>query len=95
MGTDHATVSDPLLNLAAVYVARRRFPEAAQFYGRGMAILERVMGSDNARLAGRLEIYAALLRKSENYAEAEKVQVRATGIRVKTALRAEEDSETR
>ena len=82
-------MSDPLLNLAAVCVARRRFPEAAQFYGRGLAILERVMGADDIRLAGKLETYAALLRKSENYAEAEKIQVRATGIRVKTALRAE------
>jgi hypothetical protein len=50
---------------------------------------EQNLGADNPKLVKWLENYAVVLRKIENYAEAEAVEVHATRIRVKMALRAE------
>jgi tetratricopeptide (TPR) repeat protein len=85
-------LADPLMNLAILYTAERRFAESAPLYLRALPLRERVLGADHSKLAEALENYAVVMRKLEEYAEAEKAQVRATRIRVRTALRAESES---
>ncbi len=90
---DDPALADPLLNLAALYIAERRFAETAPLYKRAIALREKAFGPDHPQLAKTLANYAAVLRKIEDYAEAEKVQVRATGIRVRMALHAADASQ--
>ncbi|HXI42321.1 MAG TPA: tetratricopeptide repeat protein, partial [Bryobacteraceae bacterium] len=78
-----------LLNLAAVYMAQRRFTDTARLYQRALPLRERAVGSEHLKLAEALEHYAGVLRKLEEYAEAEKAEVRATGIRVRKAVQAD------
>jgi len=72
-----------------LYVAERRYSEAVRLYRRALPMRDRTLGGDNPKFAESLENYATALRETEDYAEAEKVEVRATRIRVRTALRAE------
>jgi hypothetical protein len=44
------------------------------------------MGPQNQELIPKLEAYAQTLRKLDDYAEAEKAETRALGIRVRNAL---------
>ena len=91
-GRDNPTLADPLLNLATLYTAERRFAESAPLYLRAVPLRERALGADHPKLAEALENYAMVMRKLQEYAEAEKAQVRATGIRVRMALRAESEA---
>jgi hypothetical protein len=50
---------------------------------------ERALGPFHPKLAEAIEGYVMVLRKLEDFAEAERLQARATGIRVRTALRAD------
>jgi len=89
VGPESPSLAEALLNLAAVYMAQRRFVDTARLYQRALPLRERALGAEHPKLAETLEHYAGVLRKLEEYAEAEKVQVRATGIRVRKAVRAE------
>jgi hypothetical protein len=72
-----------------VYLAQRRFADTARLYHRALPLRERALGAEHLKLAETLEHYAGVLRKLQEYAEAEKVEIRATGIRVRKAVRAE------
>jgi tetratricopeptide (TPR) repeat protein len=87
LGPEAPSLSDPLLNLATLYVSEKRYSEAVELYRRAMPLRERMWGADHPKLAEPLENYALALRKIEEYAEAEKIEVRATRIRVRMALR--------
>jgi hypothetical protein len=56
-------------------------------YRRALTILEQAWGPEDPQLLAILESYEALLRKRQEYAEAESVEVRSTKIRVAQALR--------
>ena len=48
---------------------------------------ESALGPENASLVPLLRAYATLLRKTQEYALAEKAEVRAMGIQVRNTLR--------
>ncbi|MDQ2948565.1 MAG: tetratricopeptide repeat protein, partial [Acidobacteriota bacterium] len=76
-------------NFAELYRLEKRYDEAATMYRQGIAILERAWGDKDPRLAGLLDRFAGVLRSQEQYADAAKLETRATTIRVRQALRAE------
>jgi tetratricopeptide (TPR) repeat protein len=82
-------LADPLLNLGALYISEHRFAEAAPLFKRALPLREKALGPFHPKLAEAIESYVMVLRKLEDYAEAERLQARATGIRVRTALRAD------
>jgi tetratricopeptide (TPR) repeat protein len=86
-GFNHPSQAVTLTNLAAVYFAQKRYEASAATYKRAIVSRTALMGPDDLRWADILERYAQVLRVLEQYAEAEAVQVRATGIRVRNALR--------
>ena len=47
-----------------------------------LAIREKSLGPNSAAVAGSLEVYAALLRKTNHAAEAEEFEARARAIRL-------------
>jgi hypothetical protein len=75
-----------LTNLAAVYFAQKRYEESAATYKRAFVFRAALMGPDDPRWVDILRRYAIVLRVLEQYAEAEAVEVRATGIRVRSIL---------
>ncbi|MDA2914481.1 tetratricopeptide repeat protein, partial [Acidobacteriia bacterium AH_259_A11_L15] len=54
-------------------------------YRRALAIFEQALGPEHPHVATTLESYAALLRKMNRDAEAEKMEARAQAIRAKHA----------
>ena len=73
-------------NLGDVYVAEKRFQDAKRCYGEAIRIWD-ATAPQNSQLAAPLENYAKVLRKTEDYAEAELAETRALGIRVRSSLR--------
>ena len=55
-----------------------RYAEGDILYRKSLSALERALGAESPRLESVLQSYARLLKRSENYSEAEKVQLRAT-----------------
>jgi tetratricopeptide (TPR) repeat protein len=80
-------LADSLENLAQLYWVEKRYSESAPLLQRAIPLLERLWGRDHPRLLSTFELYAIVMRKLGNYAEAEQAQVRATRIRVKKAIR--------
>ncbi len=72
-------------NLALLYQAQGRYPEAEALYERSLAIGEKALGAEHPDVAQSLENYAALLRKTRRGAEAENMEARAKAIRAKHA----------
>jgi len=73
-------------NLAQVYQAERRYDDAATLYRAALAEFERGDRSEDPRLGSILAGYASLLRVTGDYAQAEKLQARATALQVRSAL---------
>ncbi len=74
-------------NLAELYIAESRYSEAAAAYKRSIDIRESSTGRRITRgLVADLGAYARLMRKMQDYAEAEKADVRALGIQVRNSL---------
>jgi tetratricopeptide (TPR) repeat protein len=92
LGLETPALADPLLNLAALYIAEHRFADAAPLFKRALPLREAALGPLNPKLADAIESYAMVMRKLEEYAEAEKLQAQATRIRVRTALRADAEA---
>jgi hypothetical protein len=67
-------------------VVQSRYPEAATALKRSIDIREAVFGSNSKWLITGLEAYSRLMRKMQDYAEAEKADVRALGIQVRNSL---------
>jgi hypothetical protein len=55
---------------------------ALPLYKSSLAIREKSLGPNSAAVAGSLEVYAALLRKTNHAAEAEEFEARARAIRL-------------
>jgi tetratricopeptide (TPR) repeat protein len=87
-GPGHASAALTIGNLAETYRREKRYEESAAAYKNAIALREKTMTPDDPRWIGLLQGYAAVCRALEQYAEAEKVEVRVTRIRVKNALHA-------
>ncbi len=74
-------VASTITSLAGIYEAEGKYAEAEPLLKRSLTIREKVLGPGAPELAQSLESYAALLRKTERGAEAEKLESRAKSIR--------------
>jgi tetratricopeptide (TPR) repeat protein len=83
----HAETGRAAVTLAEICAANRNFPEASDLYSRGLEILAAAWGPEDTRLLPWLDHYVQALRVREEYAEAEKVRLKATRIRVTQALK--------
>jgi tetratricopeptide (TPR) repeat protein len=79
-------MGDTVRNLGMVYERERRNSEALSSYRRAIDLHESALGPNSPRLVADLEAYSSLLRKVNDYAEAEKASVRALGIQVRNSL---------
>ena len=57
-----------------------------ELYKRAIELREARLGPNSPKLIRLLHLYADALRKMQNYASAEKAEVRALGIEVRSAL---------
>jgi hypothetical protein len=73
-----------------LYHATHRDNQALDYYQRAIQIQETTLGPNSPRLIPVLEAYAAALRQSQDYASAEKAEVRAMGIHVRETLRSQQ-----
>jgi tetratricopeptide (TPR) repeat protein len=78
-----------LVNLAGQRVARKRIDEAAPLYKRALAIYESNPGSETLRMAVVADTYAQLMRKMEEFAEAQKAEAFAMRVRVRNTVAVE------
>ena len=81
--------SDSTLNLASAIAAQGRRDEALPLYRQGIAMLADRGLNDTPQMASALDNYSSLLRQLEQYADAEKASTEALGIRVRQAIREE------
>jgi tetratricopeptide (TPR) repeat protein len=70
-----------LNNLAALYDAMGRYPEAEPLYVRSLSIYEQQLGADHPNTATSLNNLAELYRAMGRYPEAEPLYVRSLSIR--------------
>ena len=82
----HTDAANILKNLGDVYRAEKRYTYARECYRRALEIWEKTMGPQNPQLIAKLEVYADVLRKLDDYAGAEQAETRALGIRVRSTL---------
>ncbi len=75
-----------LSNLGRLYFTQGRDCESADAYKRAIEIQENTLGPESLRLVPVLESYATVLRHMQEYAAAEKAEVRALGIQVRNAV---------
>jgi tetratricopeptide (TPR) repeat protein len=87
---DTTHLADVLANLGNLYHATHRDNQALDYYQRAIQIQETTLGPNSPRLIPVLEAYAAALRQSQDYASAEKAEVRAMGIHVRETLRSQQ-----
>jgi tetratricopeptide (TPR) repeat protein len=76
-------VGTSLNNLALLYTTQGEYAEAEPLHRRALAIQEKTLGPEHAKVADVLEGLAALLRRTDRTAEAEQLEARATLIRAK------------
>jgi tetratricopeptide (TPR) repeat protein len=86
-GREHT--ADVLANLGKLYFLEGRDCDSAGAYKRAIEIQEAALGAESTRLIPVLESYANVLRHMKEFAQAEKADVRALGIRVRATLRAQ------
>ena len=85
-GPTHVNVAGVLGNLAEEYRIEGRDREATAAYQRAFAIWERHPDIVNTKVAAILDHYATLLRKTADYAEANRAEAEAMRIRVKKTV---------
>jgi tetratricopeptide (TPR) repeat protein len=73
-------------NLAQVYQVEKRDGEAARLYHEAIEEFERNGRAQDPRLGSILASYASLLRATGDYAQAERLQARATALQVRGIL---------
>lgn len=81
------TLGEVLANLGEVNRHENRLTESRANYAAGFAILTKAWGQYDRRLLVWLGGYAAVLRATEDYTEAEKLDVQATRIKLNEGLR--------
>ncbi len=79
-GTEHPLTAKSLNNLALLYDAMGRYPEAEPLYVRSLSIYEQQLGADHPDTARSLNNLAALYYAMGRYAEAEPLYVRSLSI---------------
>jgi tetratricopeptide (TPR) repeat protein len=84
--TDDARESIVKANLAQVYQVEKRYEEAARLFREAIEEFERSGRAQDPRLGSILASYASLLRATGDYAQAEKLQARATALQVRGIL---------
>lgn len=82
-GPQDPRLAGTLNNLAEVYRAQGKYTEAEPLYQRAVVIAEKALGQNHSYVARVLANYAALLRKANRDADAEKMEARAKAIRDK------------
>jgi tetratricopeptide (TPR) repeat protein len=80
LGPDNPRVGEVLHNLARVYEAQGRYPEAELLLKRALAITEKALGPDNADVGARLNNLAWLYTLEGRYAETAPLLKRALAI---------------
>ncbi|MFB3153648.1 MAG: tetratricopeptide repeat protein, partial [Candidatus Acidiferrales bacterium] len=85
LAPDYPRFGVTVFNLASVYDALGRYPEAEDLYRRVLSIWETNLGPEHENLAAALEKYATLLRKTDRKKDADKLEARAKVIRAKHA----------
>jgi hypothetical protein len=76
-----------LLNLADVLRLQKKLDRSAEMYQRGLAIVTSAWGPNDPRLAPWLDGYVSVLRNQKEFAEAARLEIQATRIRVTKTLR--------
>jgi hypothetical protein len=85
-GPDHLTIAGVLGNLAEEYRVEGRDRDATAAYQRALAIWSRHSDLVNTKVATILDHYATLMRKTADYAEANRAEAEAMRIRVKKTV---------
>ena len=80
LGPDHPDVAESLTELAALDLGLKRYDQARQSLQRSLMVREKVFGSEHPEVARSLMNYATLLRKTDETAEAKRLEVRARHI---------------
>jgi kinesin light chain len=76
-----------LSNLAELYLSQKNLELAERYYAQMVPLLKAQTEIDSTTVAQSIENYATLLRKREEFAEAERLATEAMRIRVRHALR--------
>jgi tetratricopeptide (TPR) repeat protein len=80
LGAEHPDLASILTNLAGLYYAQGRYPEAEPLYRRSLEIQEKVLGPEHPEVATSLNNLAALYHSQGRYAEAEPLYQRSLRI---------------
>jgi tetratricopeptide (TPR) repeat protein len=80
-------VGAAVLNLADVFRLQKKREASAEMYKRGLAIVTAAWGPYDARLAPWLDGYVIVLRDQKEFAEAAKLEIQATRIRVTQTIK--------
>jgi hypothetical protein len=75
-----------LLNLADVLRLEKKPEASGELYKRGLAIVTTAWGPNDPRLAPWLDGYVSVLREEKDFAEAGRLEIQATRIRVAQSL---------
>jgi tetratricopeptide (TPR) repeat protein len=81
LGTVHPTLANIRKNLGEVYMAEGKYKDAEPLLKSALEMSEKSLGVNHPAVANILDNYAALLRKTNRKAEAEKMEARAKLIR--------------
>jgi tetratricopeptide (TPR) repeat protein len=79
-GAEHPDTADSLNNLAVLYKAIGRYPEAEPLFMRSLSIWEQLLGANHPLTATSLNNLAALYESMGRYPEAEPLYVRSLSI---------------
>ncbi len=83
---DSASLARALLSLGEAVALQKHYPEAAELYGRGFAMLDNLRVSLPENELILLNRYEQILRAIRDYAKAEEISARAMRVRVKAAV---------
>ncbi|HEY1951114.1 MAG TPA: tetratricopeptide repeat protein [Bryobacteraceae bacterium] len=89
LGPEHSDAAGTWRNLAVTYELAKQYGDAETAYRSAIKGYESGSGSGSLELSKCLREYAALLRQLQRFSEAAEADVRASGIEVKTAIKAE------
>jgi tetratricopeptide (TPR) repeat protein len=89
LGPEHSDAAGTWRNLAVAYELAKQYGDADTAYRSAIRGYESGSGSGSPELSKCLREYAGLLRQLQRFSEAAEADVRASGIEVKTAIKAE------
>ena len=76
-----------LSNLAELYFSRKNYDLAERYYAQMVPLVSPQLETDSTLVPQSLENYVRLLRRKQEFAEAERLVTQATRMRVRNALR--------